>query len=734
MNHFRIKIFLAVVFASAVSLTISAIGQIKGVVLDASTKLPLAGVNVVVEGTGLGASTDNNGNYFIFAVIPGKYRVTASMMGYSDKTTEITVKAEETIVLNFVLQPKMLQLATVTVTGRSERNLMQEPALESPGLEIATSTVRRREIKRQAAKTVIDALQYVPGALIETRGRKVKQFFSIRGQRYPYPEYAVNGAWQREFGETPYFFSAADIDHIEVIRSSAALLQGINGMAGIINIVTREYESPETLQEIEYGTFGAYRLHLSHGAKIGNLSYATGLGTQHTDGPAGLHAVEEMTNFFGSVRWTPSDQLTIRGNIFHLNGKRELRLAEPPAAKRFLTELWRFDPFRSTLINLKADYRFSEKVATEITAYYTDRDPIFIDEDENSHQIRRVSERDYEWGVNLIQSLALSPQNTLRFGGMINHWIAPNGKRFYQGRRNDLQTVSAVIVDEHRIGALTVDGGFRWAKTFINEFGGFGINGSGKGFAKVEPIKDQWQPAVPQASFGMAYTFPNLGTVNLHFSAGEVKPLPGSLDVNLSEPLNETRVKVDIGLRKFWREAGQISAVGFATLQKNALVLSGKTYSAPSRIMELYLNRDQDQYGVELEVRSVKILQVMETFFNMTAMNSRARQAGEMRRNGELPQWISSGGIYLLHGSFDGAVLGKYVSGYASARFAANGVPQPLGNFFVVNANFGWTVGKTYTTRFYLEYKNLTDVHYATVVGYPDFGRQVTIGIRQIFK
>ena len=130
--------------------------------------------------------------------------------------------------------------------------------------------------RRQGAKTVIDALKYIPGALIETRGRKVKQFVSIRGQRYPYPEYAVNGTWQREFLETPYFFSTADIERIEVIRSSAALLTGINGMAGVINIITKEYEKSETTREIEYGTFGTYRAHISD-------RKSTRLNSSHTD-------------------------------------------------------------------------------------------------------------------------------------------------------------------------------------------------------------------------------------------------------------------------------------------------------------------------------------------------------------------------------------------------------------------------------------------------------------------
>ena len=124
----------------------------------------------------------------------------------------------------------------------------------------------REAIGRRGAATVIEALEQVPGAWVETRGRKVKQFFSVRGQKYPYPEYSVDGAWQREFHELPYFFSAAEVERIKVVRSSAALLKGLSGLAGVVDIVPREYGAPETSAEVEYGTFGGYRLRLGHGA------------------------------------------------------------------------------------------------------------------------------------------------------------------------------------------------------------------------------------------------------------------------------------------------------------------------------------------------------------------------------------------------------------------------------------------------------------------------------------
>ncbi|MCK5701521.1 MAG: hypothetical protein KAI29_10220, partial [Cyclobacteriaceae bacterium] len=388
------------------------------------------------------------------------------------------------------------------------------------------------------------------------------------------------------------------------------------------------------------------------------------------------------------------------------------------------------------LTNLKVDYKFSQKSTTEFLIFYTKRDPVYIDEDEITHEITRFPESDWEWGANLIHSIQLSDKNTLRVGGIYNHWVAPNGKRYYYGKRNDLETISFVAVDEHNFGALNLDAGLRWSRTYINEYGGFGIDGSGQGFGNVDPLENIWQAPVMQANLGASYLLPNLYTLNFNATAGQIRPLPGSLDINLEEPKNETRIKLDAGVRKNWNSLGQLSVVGFLVHQKDALVLSGETYDSPGRYMELYLNRDQNQYGLEVETRFARIWNAVEIFFNATMMNSVAEQDEVMLENMEMPKIISSGGLYYQGGHFDMNLLSKYVSYYESTRFAAKGLPpQPLGDYVTIDAILGYSLsGESYATRFYLEVKNIADVHYSTVVGYPDFGRTITIGIRHTLK
>jgi len=624
----------------------------------------------------------------------------------------------------FVLEP-------LEVRGAHVRDVIREPMTESPGLQSAMSVVHREEIEKLGADTVIEAMEYVPGAWIESRGRKVKQFFSVRGQKYPYPDYAIDGALYREFHELPYFFSSRDIDRIEIMRSSAAMLTGISGLGGVVNIIPREYTEPETSWEAEYSSFNTHRFHISHGGSARNISYALGLGAPHTNGPDGRHAAENMTNFYGNVHWKPSRKLSVRTTLFHLYGKRELAQAEPPASKRFQTSDERFDPIQATMIQMKAFYHASEKASTELNLSYANRDNTFISQTDSTHTGNR--DWDFEWSMNLVQSLALSRSNTLRVGGFYNRWIAPYGKRFFTGRRTDLSTFSAVIVDEHRYGKFNIDVGLRWLRTYINEYGAYNINGSSKGFKNVPSVKDTWEPSIANGNVGASYALTSNLSLYANGSAGYIKPRTGTLDIELEEPETEQRVKLDAGVEITVKKAGEFSVTGFYVRQQDALVLSGKTEEVDGRINELWMNRDQDQLGIELEARSVQLYDIARIFFNITAIRSRVKSGGDMKRNEELPRVITGGGINLVRYGCDLNLYWKAISSYESVRFAASApVPEQIGDYTTLNVTIGKSFGSKLRTRVYLEAVNLTDKEFSTVVGYPDYGRRYSIGIRQV--
>jgi len=63
-------------------------GKVMGTVTDKANGNLLPGVNVVLEGTGMGAATDEDGDFYILNIPPGLYNVKLSYIGYAVITIE----------------------------------------------------------------------------------------------------------------------------------------------------------------------------------------------------------------------------------------------------------------------------------------------------------------------------------------------------------------------------------------------------------------------------------------------------------------------------------------------------------------------------------------------------------------------------------------------------------------------------------------------------------------------
>lgn len=702
---------------------------VHGRIINAVSGVPVENVNVMIPELSKGSITDKQGLYKINGIKKGSYTLRVSSTGYKTENVDFVLEEGKDTKLDLMLRPQVYPIDSVVVTAQKDiRDLLVNPYTEPFSLLPSITVIKSSDIRKQGAITVIDALNHVPGGLTETRGRQVKQFFSVRGQKYPYPDYALNGIWQQEFEELPYFFSAADIEEIEIIRSSAALLTGLSGMEGLINIKTKDYRQQGTNAEIEYGTFNSFHSNASKGGQAGSIGYHAGIGYDSSEGPSGKHAKENMTHIHAGLEWEISPRIDLKTTVFFLDGSRELRIAEPPADKKYRDFLQRFDPYRALISNLKFSYRISENASAEVQLFHTFRNPVFMDEVKKS--VSR--EKDYETGINFMQSLALSSRNTLRFGGLYNHWVAPEGKRFYIGRRCDTETFSGVVVDEHQAGHFIFDAGIRWTKTYLNEYAAFNIEGEGGQFRNVTPLTDIWEPAIFQGSLGATWRYDNFLSLCFNAAAGEIQPRRGTLNQNLEEPENEKRVKMDLGLIKKFRTSGKMTLTAFSVLQKDAIALSGTTYADPAtgHLRELYLNRGQFQRGIEYEITAPVLFRMLSPYLNFTLMKSEMKKDGEMTINRENPVFISSCGLYFEKRRADVNLFAKYVSRFENERFApASAGPQPLGDFISIDLTGGYIIHPGVPLRLYIKVKNLTDKRFSTVTGYPDYGRMIFAGM-----
>ncbi|NCQ18200.1 MAG: TonB-dependent receptor, partial [Ignavibacteria bacterium] len=118
----EIKIFAGLIFILFVTVGFAQnTGKIAGKVTDEKTAEVLIGVNILIEGTGLGAATDMNGEYIIVNVPPKTYNVIAKYIGYANTVTRnVHVGSGSTTKIDFrITQTEITLNHEVVITAKA---------------------------------------------------------------------------------------------------------------------------------------------------------------------------------------------------------------------------------------------------------------------------------------------------------------------------------------------------------------------------------------------------------------------------------------------------------------------------------------------------------------------------------------------------------------------------------------------------------------------------------------
>ncbi|MBN1639469.1 MAG: carboxypeptidase-like regulatory domain-containing protein, partial [Ignavibacteriales bacterium] len=136
-------------------------GTITGKVVDAKTKQPLVGANVVILDSDRGASTDLEGNYVINRVPVGTYRLKFMYIGYNSVLkTDIVVKTAAPAYVNAGLVETVIEGSEVTVTAGY--------FVEEQKIQTSTIGLSREEIRRFPGgfEDVVRTVSTLPGVAI----------------------------------------------------------------------------------------------------------------------------------------------------------------------------------------------------------------------------------------------------------------------------------------------------------------------------------------------------------------------------------------------------------------------------------------------------------------------------------------------------------------------------------------------------------------------------------------
>ena len=281
MRTISIAGLLITALSATAPLVAQTTGGLRGTVTG-SAQQPVAGAQVVVTGTLLGARTNVAGVYTMTGVPVGTHTLRVQMIGYGVVSKQVSVTAGQTAVTDFQISEAALTLNEVVVTGTGgEQTRRSQPA--------QVAVLNTEEMIRAIPKAAMaDVLQSkLPGVDV-TQGS---------GATGAAPRIRIRGASSISLSNDPLVFidgvrvdsrisnssngggggsatssggqgvsrlndlNPEDIESIEVVKGpAAATLYGADASAGVIQIITKRGQSGSFRQSIlsEAGTIDAH--------------------------------------------------------------------------------------------------------------------------------------------------------------------------------------------------------------------------------------------------------------------------------------------------------------------------------------------------------------------------------------------------------------------------------------------------------------------------------------------
>ena len=270
------KILLLSLILCLLSPTIQAQTTISGQVTDGSHPLPWA--SLVVDGTEMGTSSDEKGQFSIDQLPPGAYTITASYVGHSAQSKDIQLLEDQPVVLDFILSPAQA-LDQIVVTGTMKPTYVTASPIK---VDVVTSKQLDTYIPA-ASSSIIEGIQLINGVEeVVACGVCYTNSISINGLDGAYTAVLMDGMPMYGNLASVYGLNGIPnmiIDRFEVIKGPSSTLYGTEAVAGVINIITKDPSEQPLLSVDVMGT--------SHMEAFGNLALAPKIGV--AEGYIGLN-------------------------------------------------------------------------------------------------------------------------------------------------------------------------------------------------------------------------------------------------------------------------------------------------------------------------------------------------------------------------------------------------------------------------------------------------------------
>jgi hypothetical protein len=156
-------------------------GKIAGTARDARSGEPLPSVNVIIEGTTLGAATNPDGYFAILNIPPGRYRVVATLVGFKPSTAvNVRVDIDQTTELN-------IGLAEETIAGEEVTIVAQRPVVQKD-VAASRANIEFQDIEKLPVTSVASVVTLqagIQGGLVIRGSTSDQAAMSARTHRSP---------------------------------------------------------------------------------------------------------------------------------------------------------------------------------------------------------------------------------------------------------------------------------------------------------------------------------------------------------------------------------------------------------------------------------------------------------------------------------------------------------------------------------------------------------------------
>jgi outer membrane receptor protein involved in Fe transport len=279
---FGIALVLVFALAQVTSARAGTTGGVTGRVIDAQTRMPLAGAKVTAASPSGSASATTNaqGAYALLSLAPDTYVLTVEIAGYRTAIQQgVTIQADQTQTLPLAVA-KLLQTIGRT-TSRSSTDLVK-PGTTSDVYSIGTATAGAAQALGGpgGVDQAYSALALVPGVYVPQGQQGWYQPIYIRGGDQDQIGYELDGIpANRSYDNAPMsLLSNIGQQELQVYTGGATASSDGQGISGYINSVVKTGTTPG-FASFDYGLGGPtgyQKGSFEIGGVSGRLSYYAG--------------------------------------------------------------------------------------------------------------------------------------------------------------------------------------------------------------------------------------------------------------------------------------------------------------------------------------------------------------------------------------------------------------------------------------------------------------------------